>query len=178
MQNEIHGSSSLTVDAKGRIVIPTEHREFLLGTGGGKLNIALHVADSCLTVHTLEHWQIVVKHLVDLKVKNAKSTNSEALQIRARAREILRIMQGSAKFIDVDANGRFLIPRELRRVANISKHAMLVAAGNSFELWSEDSWVDHWKQVRETESRQKETEFFQGFLDELHGDTIIEESHD
>ena len=178
MQNEIHGSSSLTVDAKGRIVIPAEQREFLLGSGGGTLNIALHTADSCLTLHTLKHWGIVVKHLVDLKVKNAKSTNPEALQIRARAREILRIMQGSAKIIDIEANGRFLIPRELRRVANISKHAMLVAAGNSFELWSEDSWVDHWKQVRETEFRQKETEFFQGFLDELHGDAIIEESLD
>ncbi len=178
MQNEIHGSSSLTVDAKGRIVIPTEHREFLLGAGGGKLNIALHVADSCLTVHTLEHWQIVVKHLVDLRVKDAKSTNPEALQIRARAREILRIMQGSAKIIDIEANGRFLIPRELRRVANISKHAMLVAAGNSFELWSEDSWVNHWKQSRETLSRQRETEFYQGYLDVLHGDAIIEESHD
>ncbi len=178
MQNEIHGSSSLTVDAKGRIVIPTEHREFLLGVGGGKLNIALHVADSCLTVHTLEHWQLVVKHLIDLKDKDAKSANPEAQQTRARARENLRIMRGSAKIVDVEANGRFLIPRELRRVANISKHAMLVAVGNSFELWSEDSWVNHWKQSRERESEQKETVFFQGFLDVLHGDAIIEESHD
>jgi MraZ protein len=56
------------------------------------------------------------------------------------ARRIVRIMVGYATEVDMDANGRILVSRELRDFASLEKNAMLIGQGNKFELWDESTW--------------------------------------
>ncbi len=56
------------------------------------------------------------------------------------ARNIVRIMVGYATEVDMDANGRILVSRELRDFAALDKQAMLIGQGNKFELWDEQTW--------------------------------------
>ena len=58
------------------------------------------------------------------------------------ARRIVRIMVGYATEVDMDANGRILVSRELRDFASLEKNAILIGQGNKFELWDEATWND------------------------------------
>jgi MraZ protein len=58
------------------------------------------------------------------------------------ARRILRIMVGYATEVDLDANGRILVSRELRDFAGLDKQAILIGQGNKFELWDEERWIE------------------------------------
>ena len=56
------------------------------------------------------------------------------------ARRIVRIMVGYATEIDMDANGRILVSKELREFASLEKQGMLIGQGNKFEFWDEATW--------------------------------------
>ena len=56
------------------------------------------------------------------------------------ARRIVRIMVGYATEVDLDANGRLLVSRELRDFAGLEKDGVLIGQGNKFELWDEATW--------------------------------------
>ena len=58
------------------------------------------------------------------------------------ARRLVRIMVGYATEVDMDANGRILVSRELRAFAGLEKQAMLIGQGQKFELWDETTWND------------------------------------
>ena len=58
------------------------------------------------------------------------------------ARRLVRIMVGYATEVDMDANGRILVSRELRDFAGLEKQAMLIGQGQKFELWDETTWND------------------------------------
>jgi MraZ protein len=51
-------------------------------------------------------------------------------------------MVGYATEVDMDANGRILVSRELRDFASLEKNAILIGQGNKFELWDEATWND------------------------------------
>ena len=59
-----------------------------------------------------------------------------------RARKVQRLLLGYATHLDMDANGRAVLPVPLRSYANLDKKLMLVGQGKKFELWSETSWFD------------------------------------
>ena len=50
------------------------------------------------------------------------------------------VLIGNAVDIELDGNGRFLVPPRLREYANLDKHAMLVGQLNKFQLWDEAAW--------------------------------------
>jgi len=76
----------------------------------------------------LPDWEELERKLVRLPSMNAA------------ARNIVRIMVGYATEVEMDANGRILVSRELRDFASLEKQAMLIGQGNKFELWDEPTW--------------------------------------
>ncbi len=121
------GANKLTIDAKGRIVIPTRYRERLHELCGGKLVMTVD-KDQCLLIYPLPDWEEIERKLMRLPTLNAQ------------ARRLQRLMVGHATDIELDGHGRLLLPPNLREFALLTRDAMLVGQGVRFELWDEERW--------------------------------------
>ena len=121
------GATKVTLDAKGRMAIPTRYRERLSARCDGEIVVTVD-KDHCLLVYPLPDWEELERKLVRLPSMNKI------------ARNIVRIMVGYATEVEMDANGRILVSRELRDFASLDKQAMLIGQGNKFELWDEETW--------------------------------------
>lgn len=113
------GSSALTLDAKGRISIPTRHRDALVSQAEGRLTLTRH-PDGCLLVYPRHEWE-------------KKREQIAAFPMTARA--LQRLLLGNAQDVELDGSGRVLIAPELRSAANMNREAMLLGMGSHFELW-------------------------------------------
>ena len=123
------GASRLNLDAKGRLAIPTRYRERLNECCASELVITID-KDRCLLVYPLPEWQEIERKLNKLPSYNKA------------ARNLQRLLVGHATEVDMDAQGRVLLPQTLREFAGLQKQAMLVGQGNKFELWDEERWYE------------------------------------
>ena len=121
------GVSTLALDSKGRIAIPTRYRERLQENCASQLVVTVD-RDHCLLLYPLPEWQ-----LVEDKLNRLPSFNRAA-------RSLQRLYIGHAAELEMDGQGRVLLPNELRRFANLQKQVVLVGQGNKFELWDEETW--------------------------------------
>ncbi len=121
------GATKVTLDAKGRMAIPTRYRERLSARCDGEIVVTVD-KDHCLLIYPLPDWEELERKLVRLPSMNKI------------ARNIVRIMVGYATEVEMDANGRILVSRELRDFASLDKQAMLIGQGTKFELWDEETW--------------------------------------
>src|SRR5690606_13881132 len=117
------------MDPKGRMAIPTRIRETLAECCGSRLVVTAHTQDRCLLVYPEPEWLEVLP-----KIEGLSSFNKAAQRVK-------RIMIGYASTLEIDANGRILVPPTLREYAHLDKKIMLVGQGKKLELWSEDSWA-------------------------------------
>lgn len=113
------GSSALTLDAKGRINVPTRHRDALLLQAQGCLTLTRH-PDGCLLVYPRPVWEI-------------KREQIAAFPMQARA--LQRLLLGNAQDVEIDGSGRILVAPELRSAAGMTRDVMLLGMGTHFELW-------------------------------------------
>lgn len=136
------GASKITLDAKGRFAIPTRHRERLADGTDGRLVVTVD-RDYCLLIYPLAAWEQIEARLIRLPSLNRQ------------ARRLQRLMIGYATELDMDAQGRVLLPRELREFAQLERHAILIGQGNKFELWDQERWNekrDAWLADEESET--------------------------
>jgi MraZ protein len=127
------GVTHLALDAKGRLAIPSRHREALLGDGapGGNGAIVLTADPSrCLLLYPRAAWEPIQARLMALSSFNAE------------IRGLQRLLVGHADDVDVDGNGRILVPPALRQYAALDHRVVLVGQGNKFELWDEAKWQE------------------------------------
>lgn len=117
----------MSLDAKGRLAIPTRYRERINTRCGGQIIVTVD-KDHCLLVYPLPDWETLEQKLVQLPSMNKA------------ARRIVRIMVGYATDVEMDGNGRILVSKELREFAGLDKQGMLIGQGNKFELWDEATW--------------------------------------
>lgn len=113
------GSSALTLDAKGRISIPTRHRDALVSQAEGRLTLTRH-PDGCLLVYPRPVWEERRKMIASLPMA---------------ARALQRLMLGNAQDVELDGSGRVLIAPELRNATGMTRDVMLMGLGAHFELW-------------------------------------------
>jgi MraZ protein len=118
------GASSLSLDGKGRLSVPTRHRDVLLATAQGQLTITRH-PHGCLMVFPRPEWEKFRERIASLPMS---------------AQWWKRIFMGNAMDVDMDGTGRVLISPELRSAAGIQKDTMLLGMGNHFELWDRASY--------------------------------------
>jgi transcriptional regulator MraZ len=121
------GATKVTLDAKGRLAIPSRHRERLMSRSDGHLVVTVD-QDRCLLIYPLADWEEIERKLVRLPSLNK------------RTRSLTRLMVGYATELDLDGHGRILLTRELREYAGLDRQAMLVGQGAKFELWDEERW--------------------------------------
>ena len=113
------GASSLTLDGKGRLSVPTRHRDVLSATAQGLLTITKH-PHGCLMVFPRPEWDLFRDRISALPMS---------------AQWWKRIFLGNAMDVELDSTGRILISPELRQSAGIAKDTVLLGMGNHFELW-------------------------------------------
>jgi MraZ protein len=121
------GAAKVTLDAKGRMVLPARVRDVLAQLGEQQL-VATVDRDQCVLVYPLGDWQKLQDQLMNLP-----NLNSEA-------RWLQRLLVGYATDLDIDSHGRVLIPGELREFTGLQRDAMLFGQGNHLELWDESAW--------------------------------------
>ncbi|MCU7914409.1 MAG: division/cell wall cluster transcriptional repressor MraZ [Candidatus Thiodiazotropha sp. (ex Gloverina cf. vestifex)] len=130
------GASSLNLDTKGRFAIPTRYRDRLVESCASELVITVD-KDRCLLIYPKPIWLEIEDKL------KALPSFDEA------ARNLQRLYIGNAHEIDMDGQGRILLPQELRKFAKLDKKVALVGQINKFELWDEEIWnarQDAWLQ--------------------------------
>lgn len=123
------GASKVTLDAKGRMAIPTRYRARLEERCDNQLVVTVD-RDYCLLVYPLPEWEEIERRLVRLPSLNRQ------------ARRLQRLMVGYATEVELDGHGRILLSRELREFAGLERQAMLIGQGNRFELWDETRWTE------------------------------------
>lgn len=113
--------------------IPTKHRDKLLEISDGKLIITIDV-QRCLLIYPLPTWEKTEAEIVKLS------------SVNKNARGLQRLLVGNAEECAMDAQGRVLLPGQLREFASLDKKVILVGQVNKFELWNEQSWYQHREQ--------------------------------
>ncbi len=123
------GASKVTLDAKGRMAIPTRYRGRLEERCDNQLVVTVD-RDYCLLVYPLPEWEEIERRLVRLPT------------LDRQVRRLQRLMVGYATEVELDGHGRILLSRELREFAGLDRQAMLIGQGNRFELWDETRWTE------------------------------------
>jgi MraZ protein len=123
------GINKLNLDAKGRMAVPTRFRERLQSCCASQLVITAD-PQRCLLIYPFPDWQEVERMLMKLPSFNKP------------ARLLQRMMVGNATEVEMDSQGRVLVPPPLRDYAGLDRQAVLIGQGNKFELWDEAGWND------------------------------------
>lgn len=125
---KFRGDSSLSLDAKGRIVLPAKYRERLSEICKNQVVITIDMDNPCLLMYPLNEWE-----LIEAKIDALPSLND-------MTRRLQRLLIGHATDVEVDANGRFLLSNTLREHAQLTKKVVLIGQGKKFEIWDEENW--------------------------------------
>ena len=128
----IYGSSNLTLDLKGRIIIPARYRELLRASCEGEMIITKDPQYPALIIYPGKLWKEI-------------SQKFEALGgLNQKVRSIQWKILGNASVTDFEAGERMtlLIPQILREFADLTlkENVALVGMGSKFELWNLDNW--------------------------------------
>ncbi len=123
------GVAQLTLDAKGRLAVPSRHREALVARCAGKLVLTAD-SDKCLLLYPLPDWEPIQQKLMSLSSFNP------------RIRDLQRRLIGYAEDVELDGAGRMLISPALRDFAGLAKSIVFVGQGNKFELWDAAKWSE------------------------------------
>ena len=122
------GANSINLDSKGRIAIPAKYRPAIVESNRTNLTITCSPFDKCLLIFIEEQWE------------STKTQLNSLSDSRKEYRALKRIMLDLSDTVEMDANGRLLIPAVLRERINASKELMLIGQTNKFQLWNEVEW--------------------------------------
>ena len=139
------GVNAINLDAKGRLAIPTRYRQLLRDRCDGSLVATIDTDEPCLLIYPLDEWETIQQKI-------------EALpSFHPMTRRIQRLLIGHATDLDIDGNGRILVPPLLRDYAGLEKRCILLGQGKKFELWSESGWGECRDQYLQEASASSET---------------------
>ena len=110
------------------MALPSRFRESVLAACAGKMVVTIDMRETCLLMYPLPEWEVVQRKLEDLS------------NIGTQARLLQRLLIGHATDLDLDGQGRILLPNMLRSYGELEKKLVLVGLGNKIEIWSDTLW--------------------------------------
>jgi MraZ protein len=120
------GEYQHAVDNKNRMIIPSKFRDSL-----GEGFVLTKGLDGCLYAYTMEEWKVMEE-----KLKKLPLTNKDA-------RAFVRFFFSGANEIDIDKQGRALIPQNLLEYAGIKKEIISIGVSTRIEIWGKEKWEDY-----------------------------------
>ncbi len=124
------GEYTHTLDDKNRMSLPIKFRKEM-----GKSVVVAPGLDNCLAIYTTKEWQKISEKL------------SDSSMIATDNRSFSRFMFGQANIIEVDNNGRILIPENLKNRSGLSSKVIVIGVQNRVEIWNEENWNNYKKDV-------------------------------
>lgn len=129
------GETAITIDDKGRMSIPTTHREAISAQCSNRLVFTYNPFEpGCLWLYPVRDWE---------KVRDQVNALSSLVAVH---RNLQLKLVGAATPADVDGSGRVLVPASQRSATGMEKKAILLGMGSKFELWSEEAHLSQIKQ--------------------------------
>lgn len=129
------GAAALSLDAKGRLTVPSRHRDALLENASPPNLVLTAHPDGCLLLYPAGAWGSI----------RARVMSFPALDARFSVWK--RLLVGFAEEVEIDAAWRVLVSPELRKFAALEKPVMLVGQGSHFEIWNQDTWEKQLQQL-------------------------------
>jgi MraZ protein len=120
------GEYSLSMDNKGRMAVPAKFRNNL-GPGA----VLTRGLDKSLFLYPKAQWNEIAKKLSALPISQANS------------RAFARLMLAGAWDIEIDKQGRMMVPEYLRKFAGITKKVVVAGLYDRLEIWNEDEWQNY-----------------------------------
>lgn len=117
------GEYNHTIDAKGRLIVPSKFREKL-----GDEFVVTKGLDDCLFVYPLDEWANIEEAFRKVPLTNKK------------ARDFVRFFFAGAASCEVDKQGRILLPPTLRNYAGLEKDIVSAGVLNRVEIWDKEKW--------------------------------------
>jgi len=117
------GEYQHNLDEKGRLAVPAKFRGKLI-----KGAVVTKGLDNCLFVYTAEEWQKLATKLAALPIS------------KANTRAFSRLMLAGAMDVQLDKQGRIVLPEYLRKYAGLKKKSIIAGLYNRLEVWDEDNW--------------------------------------
>ena len=137
MAGRLLGRHLHTLDAKGRVIVPSKLRAQL-----GETFIAAAVLDHCITLYSPDAWESLQERLAEMPM--------------SQARKLQRYLASNAEEVQVDAQGSALLPRHLLSYASLEKEALFVGAGPRAEIWNPAAYEEN---MSDMTSEEVEAEF-------------------
>src|SRR3990167_9246774 len=117
------GEFTHNLDDKGRLAIPVKFRRDL--TKGAVVTRGL---DNCLFLYTKNEWEKLAEKLAALPISQANS------------RAFARLMLAGAMDLEIDKQGRGVLPEYLRKFAGLKKNIVIAGLYSRLEIWDEEKW--------------------------------------
>lgn len=115
--------------------MPARQREPLLSSCEGRIVATIDTQATCLTIYPLPEWERIEQDIQALPA------------LKPAVKRFQRLVLGYATDLELDSNGRMLLPQPLRDYARLDKKVVLVGQGNKLELWAEELWMAECEQA-------------------------------
>jgi len=122
------GSYECKADVKGRLMLPVGLKKQLASSLSSGFVLKRAVFQPCLELYSLVEWKSLMQKVN--KLNRFKKKNND----------FIRAFTAGVRFIELDASGRILIPKELTAFAGITKDIILTSAVNIIEIWDKDKY--------------------------------------
>ena len=117
------GEYTISMDVKGRIAVPAKFRSRLETQA-----VITRGLDKSLFIYPKQEWEVIAGKLAALPLSKANS------------RAFARLMLAGAWDIEIDKQGRIIIPEYLRQFANLTKKIVAAGLYDRIEIWDEEAW--------------------------------------
>jgi len=122
-----YGEFEARLDAKGRLVLPARIKAALPAESESNL-ILTRGFEPCITLHPLSEWNKILERVTALDEFNEEFRNFQRNYLRGNAE------------VELDSNGRFILPKSMMKYANIDKEVIVVGVGKRVELWDPETY--------------------------------------
>ncbi len=126
------GDYLVSFSAPGRVVLPKKIRELLKGN----IFILAKGFNFCLAGFDKDVWEEKAKELV-----NVSLLENENLEKR-------RFLFSSTVYLEIDDQGRFVIPKNMLDSSSLRNKAQIIGVGDHFEIWNPENWVKYSKSTK------------------------------
>jgi MraZ protein len=121
------GEFNCKIDAKGRVMLPSALRKQLAPEANERF-VMNRGFESCLVLYPKNEWEVISAEVNKLN------------QYVKKNREFIRYFYRGATELELDSNGRLLLPKRMLQYAGIDKEIVLFAYGNRIEIWDKDKY--------------------------------------
>ncbi|MBR8538059.1 division/cell wall cluster transcriptional repressor MraZ [Carboxylicivirga sediminis] len=112
-------------DAKGRVVLPSLFKKVMSEANQSSFVVRKDLFDNCLVLIPQDEWQ-----------KEVQLLESKLNSFRQKDKRLKRALYRSTAEVNLDGNGRFLVPKRLMEMVDVNGEVVLLGVGSTIELWS------------------------------------------